>query len=177
MKIVVLSRYTRMGASSRLRMMQYIPKLKSDDFEIEVFPFFDDKHLKSQYGNSETSILDILRYFIKRFKYLKLNPVPDLIWIEYEILPWLPWFIERLLLPKKVPIISDYDDAIFHRYDKHRFKIVRFFLGQKISNIMKKSKLVIAGNNYLADYAIKSGSSNIKIVPTVVDLDVYKKKI
>ncbi len=176
MKILVLSRYTRMGASSRLRMMQYVPKLISEDFKIEVFPFFDDKHLESQYGTSKISILDILRYFFRRFKHLRFGSTPDLIWIEYEILPWLPWFVERLILPKKIPIITDYDDAIFHRYDMHRFKVVRYLLGLKISKIMNRSKIVIAGNNYLADYAFNSGSSNVKVVPTVVDLEIYKLK-
>ena len=105
-----------------------------------------------------------------------MRSAPDLIWLEYEVLPWIPWFIEKILLPRGVPVISDYDDAIFHRYDSHRFKTVRFLLGNKIKTIMKRSKLVIAGNSYLADYARHSNSRNIEIIPTVVNLDVYKTK-
>ena len=116
MKILVLSRYTSMGASSRLRLMQYIPKLKNEEVNIEVSPFFDDKHLNSQYGNTKSTIFDIIKYFYNRFYILRLRSAPDLIWLEYEVLPWIPWFIEKLLLPRGVPIISDYDDAIFHRY-------------------------------------------------------------
>ena len=174
MKILVLSRYTRMGASSRLRLMQYFPDIQKNGLKIELFPFFDDKHLNSQYGIGKTTLLDIIKYYFQRLKHLQKRPTPDLIWLEYEFLPWTPWFIEKLFLPRGVPIISDYDDAIFHRYDSHKYKWVRVLLGSKISKIMNKSNLVIAGNTYLSDYAINNGSKNTKIVPTVVDLDNYK---
>ena len=45
MKLLVLSRYDRLGASSRLRMFQYIPWLESAGFEITVAPFFSDAYV------------------------------------------------------------------------------------------------------------------------------------
>lgn len=163
-----------MGASSRLRTMQYISNMSNIGIDIEVFPFFDDEHLKGQYETGRTPFPNIVRYFYKRLKCLKMHPAPDLIWLEYEALPWVPWFIERLFFPRGVPIISDYDDAIFHRYDNHRFKIVQAILGKKINAIMKNSYLVVAGNHYLAEYANQSGSKNIQLVPTVIDMNLYK---
>ena len=102
-------------------------------------------------------------------RYLK----PNLIWLEYEALPWVPWLIERTVLPRGVPIVSDYDDAVFHRYDKHRSESVRGVLGDKIGQVMAASTLVMAGNSYIANYAQRFGAPRIETVPTVVDLDLY----
>lgn len=173
LNILLLSRYSKKGASSRLRTMQYLPELKDTHINVEVFPFFDDSHLNQQYQNGKTSFFKILKYLYLRIKVILTYSKVDLIWIEYETLPWFPWFIEKIFLPKKIPIITDFDDAIFHRYDSHRFRLVRMFLGSKIKKIMKKSKTVIVGNSYLAEYAKQSGSHQIEIIPTVVDLDNY----
>ena len=80
---------------------------------------------------------------------------------------------ERALLPDSVPIVSDYDDAVFHRYDQHRVAPVRWLLGRKIDRVMKSSQLVMAGNAYLADRARNAGGAHVEIVPTVVDLSHY----
>ncbi|WPZ27564.1 glycosyltransferase family 4 protein (plasmid) [Sulfitobacter pontiacus] len=104
---------------------------------------------------------------------MRVHPAPDIVWLEKEALPWIPWLIERALLPDGVPIVSDYDDAVFHRYDQHRLRAVRAILGKKINHVMASSDLVLAGNPYLADHALRAGSPNVEIVPTVVDLDAY----
>lgn len=166
-----------MGASSRLRLMQYLPKFKNQNIEITVSPFFDDDHLKYQYEKGKTKLIFVPKYIFRRIQTLLSISNTDLIWLEYEAFPWIPWFLERVFFPSGVPVVSDYDDAIFHRYDNHRYKLVRYILGNKIRNIMRFSKTVVTGNRYLADYAHKSRSKNIKIVPTVVDLKNYKAKL
>ena len=45
MKILILSRYDRRGASSRLRTMQYIPYLSRAGFDVEVASLFDADYL------------------------------------------------------------------------------------------------------------------------------------
>jgi len=79
-------------------------------------------------------------------------------------------------MPTGIPVVSDFDDAVFHRYDMHRFKPVQTLLGQKFAHVMKNSASVFAGNAYLADYARGAGSAAIEIVPTVVDVDYYRVK-
>lgn len=41
---------------------------------------------------------------------------------------------------------------------------------------MRFSGTVVAGNQYLADYATRSGAKNIEIIPTVIDLERYPVK-
>jgi glycosyltransferase involved in cell wall biosynthesis len=73
----------------------------------------------------------------------------------------------------KTPYVLDYDDAIFHRYDRHPNIMVRILLGQKIDRVMKGAALVVAGNDYLADRARHAGANRIEYLPSVVDLDRY----
>ncbi|WPZ31535.1 glycosyltransferase family 4 protein (plasmid) [Sulfitobacter sp. OXR-159] len=173
MNILLLSRYTRMGASSRLRTMQYLPALEREGFNVQVAPFFDDTYLHALYSGQRKHT-SAATYLFKRIRQLRMHPTPDMLWIEKEALPWIPWLFERVVLPRGVPVVSDYDDAVFHRYDKHRIRAVRTILGRKIENVMSASALVMAGNSYLSDYARQSGARQVKTVPTIVDIDAYQ---
>lgn len=172
MKLVILSRYSRLGASSRLRMLQYIPALSSAGFDVDVAPFFDDGYLERLYAAEPMGMVTI-GYFIARIRKLVALKSPDLIWVEKEAFPWLPWPIERAVLPGNVPLISDYDDAVFHRYDRHNSAAIKLVLGRKIDGVMSGSKLVLAGNQYLADRAKSAGARRVEITPTVVDTENY----
>lgn len=171
-RLLVLSRYSRMGASSRLRTLQYNTWLSDAGFEPEYAALFDDRYLKRLYSGQGTKS-DLLSYYGNRISKLSEAPKPKLIWVEYEALPWLPWIVERALLPTSVPIVSDYDDAVFHRYDQHRITPLRWLLGKKIDRMMQGSQLVTAGNEYLAGRARHAGAARVEIVPTVVDLSNY----
>lgn len=173
MNILLLSRYTRLGASSRLRTMQYLPALTREGFKVQVAPFFDDAYLNALYTGQRIPG-STTAYISQRIKQMRQRPAPDMIWLEYEALPWIPWLAERAVLPKGVPLVSDYDDAVFHRYDKHRLGTVRALLGDKIGHVMAASALVMAGNSYLADHARRAGATRVELVPTVVDLDAYQ---
>lgn len=172
MNILLLSRYSRLGASSRLRTMQYLPVLACEGLHVQVAPFFDDAYLQVLYSGHGTRG-PTAGYMLQRIRQMRCQPAPDLIWLEKEALPWVPWLMERAILPRSVPIVSDYDDAVFHRYDKHRFGAVRALLSNKIRRVMGASDLVMAGNPYLTDYARLSGAKLVKTIPTVVDLNSY----
>lgn len=176
MKVLVLSRYSRLGASSRLRMLDYVPELTAMGFQVEVTPFFDTSYLTRLYAGERVG-LAALRYFTSRFARLVLREKPDLIWLEKEAFAWLPWGIEKAILPRHVPLVSDYDDAVFHRYDLNRSRAVKFLLGRKIDDVMAASDLVMAGNSYLANRARLSGAKKVVVVPTVVDTTIYTTEL
>jgi len=98
----------------------------------------------------------------------------DLLWIEKELFPMFPCLFERLIFILRVPFIVDYDDAIFHNYDLSRNKIVRALFRKKIDTVMKMASVVIVGNDYLAERALKAGARNIEYIPSVVDLRKYE---
>ena len=176
MKLLILSRYDRQGASSRVRFMQYRPFLETAGFEVELKSFFDADYLPSLYAGKKPSS-DIWRSYARRIKDLvqSKNKV-DLVWLEKEALPWVPSVFNGELMSSGTPMVSDFDDAVFHRYDMHRLKPVRTLLGRKFAHVMQNSACVFAGNAYLADYAGAAGAAAIEIVPTVVDVEHYQVK-
>lgn len=175
MKALLLTRYERSGASSRLRLIQYAAHLKAHGLTSSLEPFLDQSYLRQLYSGCSTFGPAIAAY-TRRARQLFDAGSADLIWLEKEALPWLPWGLERALLPRAVPLAVDYDDAVFHRYDRHRFAVVRRVLGRKLDKLMASASLVTAGNQYLADRAKAAGAARVAIVPTVVDLDAYTKR-
>jgi glycosyltransferase involved in cell wall biosynthesis len=173
MRVLLLSRYGRLGASSRVRSFQYLPFLGSKGWQVEVSPLFSDNYLQSLYSG-ESRGLQVLAGYWRRLKVLVRAGKYDLIWIEKEAFPFMPSLAEWLLARAGVPYIVDYDDALFHRYDRHRRWLIRLIMGRKIDAVMRRAALVIAGNEYLAERARAASAQRVVVVPTVVDLVRYK---
>jgi len=152
--------------------MQYDRYLSAQSLAASFDPLFDDSYLSRLYGGRPTKGPAVMAYVRRIGQLLRLGHA-DVVWLEKEALPWLPWGIERALLARGVPLVVDYDDAVFHRYDLHRSGFVRWLLGGKLDRLMASAALVTAGNRYLADRAAAAGASRVQIVPTVVDLTAY----
>jgi len=150
--------------------------LEQNGIEVVVEPLFDSSYVQQLYQGKKKDIRKILFYYFHRIRVLLKARKIDLIWIEYEIFPWLPAIFENILSAFKLPYIVDFDDAIFHRYDINPNKLIRILLGNKIDSIMKKSALVLAGNSYLADRAKNAGAQRVEYLPTVIDLNRYSLK-
>lgn len=175
MKILYFTKYSRKGASSRLRSFQYIPYLESQGYEIEVQSLFDDQYLTDLYMGKRNHFQTIIAYG-KRFLSLCRIHKFDFLYIEKELFPYLPAWTEQMLYFLKIRYIVDYDDAIFHNYDMSSNTLVRTFLSKKIDVIMNRSTHVITGNKYLASRAREAEAKNISIIPTVIDLNRYSVK-
>lgn len=173
LNVLLLCRYGPMAASTRHRCLQYLPYLADHGFDVRVETLLDDRYLRSLYAQQRLSKLPIARSYARRMRLLRNADRYDLIWTHIEAFPWLPGWLESSLLPEGVPYVVDYDDAMFHRYDRHRSPIVRRVLGEKIDRVMREAALVVAGNRYIADRADRAGAKRVEILPTVVDLDRY----
>lgn len=172
MNILVLTRYGRMGASSRLRFMQYLPGIEAAGHTLEVQSLLDDDWVTAKYRNGRYGFLQLVRAYTRRLQALIKRRNFHLVWIEKEALPWFPAWLERTLL-RGVPYVVDYDDAIFHNYDLHPNPWVRRIWGRRIDRLMSGAATVVAGNEYLANRASESGAQRVIVLPTVVDLRRY----
>lgn len=172
-RVLFLTKYSRAGASSRYRTFQFLPALREAGLDCEVAPLFDDAYLAGKYRSGRAHPLDVARALGRRLRDLMRVRQFDLLVLEYELLPYFPAWIERLLAHQGVRYTVDYDDALFHQYDLHRKGLVRALLGDKIAAVMRGARLVTAGNEYLAAYAARAGAKWVEQVPTVVDLRKY----
>jgi len=175
MKVLLFSKYPRMGASSRLRSLQYLPALADQGIDVTVSSLFDEKYLAELYSKGRRSKLRSLILYLKRLFELLTVFRYDVLWIEKEIFPYFPAFFERLLAMLGVRYVVDYDDAIFHNYDLSGSALIRNVLGRKIDAVMARASCVIAGNQYLAERARQAGAKRVEIIPTVVDHNRYSQ--
>ena len=85
----------------------------------------------------------------------------DIVFIQKDIFTSETAVYEKLLSRINNKIIFDFDDAIFLNNET------------KLKEIIKISAAVIAGNDFLAEFARKY-NSNVFVIPTSVKLDRYK---
>jgi hypothetical protein len=177
MKVLFLTRYGRLGASSRQRCFLYLDELRSAGIDAEICPFLDDEYVRNLHSGRVFNIPLVLRSYGRRLIKLLRTHRYDLLWIEKEALPWVPaWAEFALLRVAGAGIVLDYDDAVFHAYDRHPSRLVRQLLGRKIDRIMAHADLVTVGNAYLGRRATAAGATAMAELPTVVDMRDYPKQ-
>ncbi len=174
LRMLAMPRYGRLGASSRLRFWQYVPWLEDAGFDVDARPLLPDSYVEDlQVGRRSTVPIGLA--YLRQITHLLMHRRYDLLWIEKEVLPWIPGVFENVLLPRGIPRVVDYDDAVYHLYDDHRQPVVRALLGNKHPVGMCAATMIVAGNATLAERANLAGASRVAIVPTVVDLDRYPR--
>jgi glycosyltransferase involved in cell wall biosynthesis len=172
-RVLFLPRYARVAASARCRFYNYFPYLECAGFRCVASPLFDERYWEKKNRTGRTPPLDALRGYARRLAALAGARHYDLVVVHYEALPYLPAFWEGALARLGVPYVLDFDDAMYHNYDLHPLRPVRWLLGGKFRGLLAGAATVVAGNRHLADYA-KAVASRVEIVPTVVDLELYR---
>jgi len=136
-------------------------------------PLFGDYYQQDLYAGRPRRWERIAQAYLLRSLQLLGSAGFDLVWLEYELFPWLPALGERLLSWLRIPYVVDYDDAVYHRYELHPNPLVRVLLGKKIDVIMGRANIVVVGNDYLGDRARAAGARRVEGLPTVVNLERY----
>ena len=171
--IIFLTKYGNLAASSRLRAYQYKDKIDSPILNVEVQSLFSNKYLEKRFKSKSISIFYIFYLCLKRLFFLFKLKKYEVIIIHLELFPYVPPLVEWVLFKSNKNIYFDYDDAIFHNYDLSDNLYIKLFLSRKIKYLMKMSAGVIAGNQYILNYAQNAGTKRILTLPTVIDLDKY----
>ena len=90
----------------------------------------------------------------------------QIIIIQRELLRIGPPILEKIISKINPNVIYDIDDADFHMRGI-------FYDHKKTYKIMKLSKIIFVGNQYLENYA-KNYCKIVKLIPTLIDTDRYK---
>ena len=177
LRVLSLTHYGQQGASSRMRFWQYLPSMHEAGVCVEVQVLIDDATLFDRYKIGSYRLVSVLKRYAFRVVALFFGSQKfDLLWIEKEGLPWVPlWF--ELILMRRVPYVLDFDDAVYHNYDRHRFALVRKLYGLRLDRLMDKAALVVCGNQYLADRANNTKAQRVEVLPTVIDLTRYPRPV
>lgn len=171
-QVVAFTKYDRQAASTRQRLLQYLPALERAGIEIEYHPLLSNDYVHSLADGSSVSRASIARAYARRIRQVAGVGRADLLWVYAEMFPWLPAGFERLAFRPGRPVIHDWDDAFFVPYDEARRPLVRRVLGGKLQTILSRAAACTSGNEFLAVYARRFCDRTL-VVPTVVDTDVY----
>jgi glycosyltransferase involved in cell wall biosynthesis len=160
----------------RFRIEQWELILRANGVEITYAPF-ETEELRSvlhHNGNAVGKICAVMRNMNRRGRELEALSEFDLIYLFREAaLLGPPWF-ERKIARSNVPVVFDFDDAIFYSYKSPSNGYLSYLkFPAKTAEICCLSTHVMAGNEFLADYARKT-NKNVTIVPTSIDTDKYE---
>jgi len=153
-----------------------MPYLKSKGIEVDLIPFADDDLMAMLHkpGRQTAKAVANLSRFLGRFGDAIRARRYDAVLIHRAACIAGPATIERLIVALGRPVIYDFDDAIFklHTTDANRrFGWLKF--PGKTRAICRISDHVVAGNSYLAEYALKH-NSRVTVIPTSIDTDLYR---
>jgi glycosyltransferase involved in cell wall biosynthesis len=155
-----------------LRFLQYLAGLDEYDIDVHPAPFLDDIYLRELYGGRRPSMTRVFSFYSERLRQLVSARDFDAIWIEKEVLPWVPQWVEIAALGS-LPLVVDFDDAWHLRYSGSANPLVRLMLGKKLERVAKRADYVIVANKFLQSWAESTGATKVICIPTVVDLRRY----
>jgi glycosyltransferase involved in cell wall biosynthesis len=176
LRLLALSPVPAEGAGCRFRVMQYVPALEQAGFSVTVAPFFDAAFFDLVYrpGHYVEKLGAFLRQSLARLELLMSRDRYDAFFVYREAYPFGPPLLETLLAHAQGrPLVYDFDDAIFlsNSSEANRFASALKY-PQKVAAIIRRSALVLAGNEYLASYA-RAHNPAVSVLPTCVDTEVF----
>ena len=166
--VLALTRYDHVGASSRVRFLQYIPHLERRGLAIRVQPLLSNESLARLYRDGRRSPADLLGALAKRVAALLSASGADAIWLQQEVFPFLPAIAEAALLRGR-PCVIDFDDAYHLYYQDHASALARAMFGGKIAKLMRRARTVVVGSDTMAAYAGAAGAADVRLVYSAVD--------
>ncbi|MFK7899756.1 MAG: glycosyltransferase [Cyclobacteriaceae bacterium] len=161
--------------SQRYRFEQYFNYLKYKDVSVTYSYLISKKD--DQYYHQPGHVFRKVIIFIKavfiRFYDVLRAPFYDTVFIQREAFMLGTLVFERLFKLMAKHIVFDFDDAIWMQQPRVRNNLHFLKSPSKTKKIIQLTDVVLAGNQFLADYASQF-NENTFMLPTVVDTDYYK---
>lgn len=174
MRLLFLAIHDRdVSPSQRYRFEAMEPALRAAGFDITYSPALRSSDARDFYGrvSARRKAMIALKALARRG--LSLAQPADVVFVQREAFfmlnEWSEW-LARL----RAPMVFDFDDAIWMpaiSEANRRFGFLKNF--EKVGRTVKLAHTVLAGNSWLAAWA-RQFSSNVHVVPTVVDTERFK---
>lgn len=174
---VVPSIYNK-SPGQRYRIEQWENILKQQGVVIEYAPFESKKLNDTLYqpGKVFRKTQLVAAAVLRRFRSVSVSSKYDLVYIFREASLIGPAFFEKMISRKNVPIVYDFDDAIFLPNVSEanaRFDFLK--VPEKTGEICRISSQIMVGNRFLAEYA-RRFNQNVTIIPSTIDTNQYTPK-
>ena len=114
LRVLALSLYGPLAASTRHRISYYIPELAAAGIHVDVAPFLDDAYLQRRFADGGISLAAVGKGYLQRMRQLLGQGRYDCAWVQGELSPLLPGWLDRAML--RIPYVYDFDDAYYLKY-------------------------------------------------------------
>lgn len=177
MEVLALASYPLQAAATRYRLQQFVGPLAQRGIRLTVRPFLDSTLFASLYKRDALprTAAGLLRAGIRRFEDVITARKADVLLVQREAMifgpPVIEWLSTRI---SGCPLVLDLDDATYVPYTSPTYgkfgKALKWF--SKTDDLIHWASVVTCGNRTIADY-VKSKGAQARIIPTVVDTDVF----
>jgi glycosyltransferase involved in cell wall biosynthesis len=160
----------------RYRLEQWEPLLRQRGVEITYEPFEnEDLHrLLYQTGKMSQKLAHVSRRFARRFSAIRSAHQYDAVYVFREAALLGPPIFEWLIKRARVPMVFDFDDAIFVSYRSPSNGYLSYLkFAAKTKTICRLASHVMVGNPYLAEYA-RQFNPHVTMIPTTIDTQKYE---
>lgn len=174
-RILALSPIPEEGAGCRFRIAQFRPWLERAGFALTIHPLFDREFFQLVYqpGRYARKAAALLDRTWDRLRVLRARHTYDVVLLYREAYPIGPPWLERQLARRGVPLVYDFDDAVYLPNTSEANRIIASLKNPgKIPEVLKLCRHVMAGNAHLAEVA-RRANPNVTVVPTSVDTSVW----
>ncbi|HEY0367249.1 MAG TPA: glycosyltransferase family 4 protein [Pyrinomonadaceae bacterium] len=159
----------------RYRLEQWEPLLRERGVDI-TFASFEDEELHAliyKRGMMRKKLHLVTRALGRRLSLVRKVKDYDLVYILREAALLGPPVFERLIAQSGVPMVFDFDDAIFVSYRSPSNGYLSYLkFASKTKTICRIASHVMVGNPYLADYA-RQVNDRVTVIPTTIDTEKY----
>jgi len=174
-RVLALTPIPEEGAGCRFRIAQYIPSLREAGFDVTISPFYSPEFFKLVYQNGRylrKAALFVGLALRRLGEALTLGQY-DLVLLYREAIPIGPPIVEGLVAMRGIPIVYDFDDAIFLPNVSEANKAIAFLKNPgRVAQLLRRSTRVVAGNDYLAAFA-RAHNPAVTVIPTAVDTNRF----
>jgi glycosyltransferase involved in cell wall biosynthesis len=162
--------------SQRYRIEQWEPLLRERGVDI-TYASFEDEELHGllyKRGMMRKKLQLVTRGLGRRLLLVRKVRDYDLVYILREAALVGPPVVERLIAQSGVPVVFDFDDAIFVSYRSPSNGYLSYLkFASKTKTICRISSHVMVGNPYLAEYA-RQVNDRVTVIPTTIDTEKYR---
>lgn len=169
--------YPVQAAATRYRLDQFKGALSERGITLSILPFLNARLFESLYKRNALprTVAGLIGAGLLRFKDVLAARRADVVLIQREAMIFGPPVIEWLCTHLNGrPMVLDLDDATYIPYTSPTFgklgKAFKWF--SKTDDLIRWASLVTCGNSAIAAYVTSKGAK-ARIIPTVVDTDVF----
>jgi glycosyltransferase involved in cell wall biosynthesis len=162
--------------SQRYRFEQYLKHFEANGIKCDLAFLLneDDDSAFYAHGKWGRKAIIVIKSFLKRLHDISRAAQYDLVFIQREAFMTGTVFFESAFAKLNAKVVFDFDDSIWLSNVSDANRQFNFLKNpQKTARLVAMSDHVIAGNTYLADYALKH-NKEVTVIPTTIDTDEYQ---